>query len=102
MANHSPKRQKITNNGELLVAKSSLLLSTRAGSKVANTVLGVKLDANLVTEASSAAIKRTSLDAVDVGHDFERSVQAGAAVGAEEVLVDLAGVADDVPGFGGA
>lgn len=83
-----------------LVAKSSLLLRTGTGREVADAVLCVKLDANLVAEAGRAAIEGAGLDAVGVGHDLEGRVQAGTAVAAEEVLVDLARVADGVPGVG--
>lgn len=79
-----------------------LLLGSLAGTEVAHSILNVELNSNLVAQACRAAVERAGLDAGHVRHDLELGVQAGAAVAAEEVLVNLARFADSIPGLGRA
>lgn len=67
-----------------------LLLGTLSSLQVTNTITAVKLDIDLVVEVGLAVVKTTSLDDDLAGHDVEASVQAGAAVATEEVVVYLA------------
>lgn len=83
-------------------AKPGLLLGSFTSIEVAHAILAVELNANLAAEAGSSAVERPGLDARHVGHDLEFRVEAGAAVAAEEVLVDLARVAGGVPRLGGS
>ncbi|TQS33023.1 hypothetical protein Golomagni_06647 [Golovinomyces magnicellulatus] len=85
-----------------LRTKRSLLLSTSTIVQITNTILCIKLDANLVTKTSSAAIQTTGLDARHVRHDLELGVQRRTAVSAEEMLVDFTRVANGVPSLGRA
>lgn len=67
-----------------------LLLSTLSSLDVANTITAVELDCNLVVEVGLALVKTTSLDDDLAFHYVEASVQAGAAITTEEVMVELA------------
>ena len=82
--------------------KSLLLLSTRNGSKITRTILDIELDINLATKVSLAAIQCPGLDTGHLGHDLDFGIEAGAAGGAEEVLVNFAACADGVVGAGGS
>lgn len=86
----------------ILVAKRLDLLGVGEAVQVADAVLGVKLDADLVVERGLAAVERAGLDADVGGHNLELGVERRAAGAAEEVLVDLARVALGVVGLGGA
>jgi hypothetical protein len=66
-----------------------LLLSTLSGLEVADTITAVELDSNLVVKVSLALVKTTSLDDDLALHYVEASVQAGAAITTEEVMVEL-------------
>jgi hypothetical protein len=66
-----------------------LLLSTLSGLEVADTITAVELNSNLVVEVSLALVKTTSLDDDLALHYVQASVQAGAAVTTEEVMVEL-------------
>jgi hypothetical protein len=66
-----------------------LLLGSLSSLQVANTITAVKLDIDLVVKVGLAVIKTTSLDDNVARHDVEASVQAGAAVTTEEVVVYL-------------
>jgi hypothetical protein len=74
----------------------SLLLGTRDLLHVRDAVLAVQLNVNLVGQVGAAIVQGPGLDARLVGHDFQLSVEAGAARRAEEVLVDLARGTGDV------
>lgn len=88
--------------GNYLLAKGGLLLGSVDTLEVANAILAVEFDADTVPETRRPTIERTGLDAGHVGHDLELRVEAGTAVGAEEVFVDLARVTDDIISFRGA
>ena len=73
-----------------------LLLGSLSSLQVANAITAVKLDIDLVVEVGLAVVKTTSLDDDIAGHDVEASVQAGAAVTTEEMVVYLARGASDI------
>jgi hypothetical protein len=66
-----------------------LLLSTLSSLEVANTIAAVELDTNLVIEVGFALVKTASLDDDLALHYVKAGVQAGAAITAEEVMIDL-------------
>ncbi len=68
-----------------------LLVRTLYSLRVIGPVLRVELNCNWVVR--STAIQATALNAGHVGHDLELSVEGGATVAAEPMLVDLAGIA---------
>lgn len=70
--------------------------------QIADAVLGVELDGDLVAQARGPAVQAARLDARHIRHDLELGVQRGAAAAAEEVLVDLAAGARGVPRLGRA
>jgi len=76
-----------------------LLFGTRYLLQIANSILGIELDSNLPTQARGTTIKPTRLDTSDIRHDFQLCIQRRSALSAEEVLVDFARVAFDVPGL---
>lgn len=73
-----------------------LLLGSLSSLQVANTITAVKLDIDLVVEVGLAVVKTTSLDDNLARHDVEASVEAGAAVTTEEVVVYLTRGAGDI------
>lgn len=84
------------------LTEQGLLLGALATGKVLNAIAGVKLDVDLVSQARGAAVEAAGLDDDLAGHDVQLGVQAGAAVGAEEVVVGLARGAGDVALLGGS
>lgn len=79
-----------------ILAKEVLLLGSLSSLQVANAITAVKLDIDLVVEVGLAVVKTTSLDDDIARHDVEASVEAGAAVATEEVVVYLARGAGDI------
>lgn len=86
----------------LFLKKLRNLLGPLAAMQVPNTILDVKLDVNLASQASSTAIQGARLDARHVRHHLELRVQARTTVATEEVLVDFARGAHRIPCFGGS
>lgn len=82
-------------------SKLGLLLSTLGGLQVCRSVLGVELNTNLASHIGGAAVQTSGLDTRHIGHDLQLGVQAGSTVAAEEVLVNLARVANGIVGLGG-
>jgi hypothetical protein len=72
-----------------ILTEQMLLLSSLSSLEVADTITAVELNSNLVVEVSLALVKTTSLDDDLALHYVKASVQAGAAVTTEEVMVEL-------------
>jgi hypothetical protein len=72
-----------------ILTEQMLLLSSLSSLEVADTITAVELNSNLVVEVSLALVKTTSLDDDLALHYVQASVQAGAAVTTEEVMVEL-------------
>ena len=79
-----------------------LLLSTLDRPEILHAIASIKLNINFVAQASSAAIKTSSLDNDFSGHDVQFGEQARSTVGAEEVVVNLARGASDGALLGGS
>lgn len=84
------------------LTEQRLLLRTLTTPKILNTIARVKFDIDLVPQARGAAVEPAGLDDDLARHDVQLGVQAGAAVGAEEVVVDFARGAGDVALLGGS
>lgn len=78
------------------------MLRTLNSNTITLTILHIELNIHLPIHVGRTSIQSTSLDDDVVGHELQIGVQARAAGRAEEVLVDLAAVADGVVVFGGS
>lgn len=79
-----------------------LLLCAFHSSQVSNTVPAVELDVDLVVQVGLALVQAAGLDDDLALHNVKLGEQAGAAVAAEEVVVDLTRGSDDVALLGRA
>lgn len=96
------QRSNITTYTNTTLTKLRLLLSTLHSSQIIRPVLNIELNIDLALQVRLPVIQSAGLDDCVVGHDLQLGVQARAAVGAEEVLVDLATGAGDVVSFRGS
>lgn len=81
---------------------SPLLLRPLNSRHITHPILNIKLNIHTPTQRSLPIIQRARLDNRLIGHDVEFGVEAGSAVGAEEVAVVFAGGAGYVAVFGGS
>lgn len=80
-----------------MVLHGVLLLGTIDRLQVAHSILCIELNTDLASEAGHPSVQAARLDASLIRHHFQLRVQAGAAVRAEEMLVDLAASTLRVP-----
>lgn len=89
---------QLVHHQHLKSSKSPLLLRSLNSRTITRPILNIKLNIDLPIQIRRTPIQSPGLDAGHIGHDLELGVQTRAAGRTEEVLIDLAAIADSVVG----